>query len=176
MKTKLLTVLLIILLGLQLWAQVSLPQLKAAYIEKFTRFIDWPEGDLEGQESFIIGYYQMDEFMEIFQAFLVDINIKERPVEFLFISHKSEISKCNIIYIPKLPREKRTRILEDISERPILTISHSKKYAEYGVHINFYVERGKLKFEMNPDAIKKSHLKASFHLLSLAKIVPAQGE
>ena len=80
-----------------------------------------------------------------------------------------------MIYIPELSSGKRKAVLDGVNGAPTLTISHSKKYAAFGVHINFYVEKGKLKFEINSEAIKNSNLKVSFHLLKLAKIVEFKG-
>jgi len=173
--TKTIIIFAIIFIALQLYGQISLLELKAAYIEKFTLFIDWPEEEFGDKDDFVIGYYQKDEFIEVFQNYLANLFIKHKPVEFLFISSHSDVNKCDMIYIPELSAEKRKDILRGLSGTSILTVSHSKSYAEFGVHINFFVEKGKLKFEINSEALKNSKLKASFHLLKLAKIIEVEG-
>lgn len=172
---KVLVILAIVFIAIQLYAQVSLSEMKAAYVEKITLFIDWPEEGFKDKDNFVIGYYQKDEFIEVLQNYLVDISLKQKPVEFLFIVSASDVDRCDLIYIPELFTGKRKAVINGLKGRPILTISNSKGYAEYGVHINFYVEKGKLKFEINSEALKNSNLKASFHLLKLAKIVGAEG-
>lgn len=172
---KIVSVIAMVFIAIQLFGQVSLSELKAAYIEKFTLFIDWPEEEFSNKDKFVIGYYQNDEFIEVLQAYLMNLSLKQKPVEFLFINSYNDVNKCDMIYIPELSIQKRKTVLNGLEAAPILTVSHAKHYAKYGVHINFYVEKGKLKFEINPEALKKSKLKASFHLLKLAKIIEEKG-
>ena len=56
----------------------------------------------------------------------------------------------------------------------MLTISENPATLRYGAVINFYMNDGKLKLEINPSAASRSGLSISSRLLQLARIY--QGE
>jgi len=172
---KLLFLLIFVSFIWQISAQVSLNELKAAYIEKFTKFIEWPDSTLENQQSFVIGYYELDEFMEIMKLNLSGKDIQDKQCEFVHIKTLSDAYLCDLVYIPTLSTKVQKEIYKSLKNEPILLIGHSKNYAKNGVHINFYLEQGKLKFEINPESLKNSGLKSSYLLLKLARIVELEG-
>ena len=63
-------------------------------------------------------------------------------------------------------------ILERIRGHSVLVIGESRGFASRGGIINFYVREGKtVRFEINPAAARREHLKISSNLLKLARIV-----
>jgi hypothetical protein len=62
-------------------------------------------------------------------------------------------------------------ILSCTGNKPILTVSDTKGFAEKGVLINFYMMGDKIKFEINEKAVHESGLVMSYRLLNLARIV-----
>ncbi len=152
-------------------ASVEINELKSAYIEKFTRFIEW--SDNESHEKFVIGYINPDEFTDDLREFFSDNKIKNKKVEFKRIKSISDTNGCNIIYIPKIKSTFTDRIIQKCKHSPILLVSHSDSYGHY-VHLNFYVDENRLKFESNPDAFRESGLKVSYHLLRLSRIVSSK--
>lgn len=170
---KIIIIWLILSISLALVGEVDLNRLKAAYIEKFTRFIEWPEND---DNVFMVGYFYRDQFIEELQDYLKETNIHNKHVEFLLIDRSDKILDCNLIYIPSQNDEELEQTLRLIENKPILSISQSNRYAKKGVHINFYLRGDKLKFEINGDAAKQSDLKISHLLLQLAKVVHSGGQ
>jgi len=48
-------------------------------------------------------------------------------------------------------------------------------YAEQGIHINFFVDIERMRFQINHKAVQAAGLEMSYHLLKLAKPVHSEG-
>ena len=144
----------------------------AAYIERFTRFIDWPQSHLIENKSIIkIGisgnynlYLKMVEFSS-------SIKIKNKVVEVKLIKTLDDINDIDIIFIGSKDLQKLSRILKICEENSILTISYSQGFAEKGIIINLYKENNVFKFEINEQKAREFGFKISHLLLSKSKIV-----
>ena len=62
-------------------------------------------------------------------------------------------------------------ILMEAKKIPIVTVGEDEKFLRRGGMINFVLEDGKLRFQINTDAVGRSGINISSKLLSLAKIV-----
>ena len=148
-------------------------KIKASFLEKFTRFIEWPSNIIEDNfEPFTISVIGKNPFDEILDIMYSNIKILNMQVKIRYISNAYEIYKTNILFISEQRCASLTEILSVVKDKPILTVSDSIGYAEKGVHINFYKTRdNKIRFEINKTAVQKSGLKMSYLLLRLAKII-----
>jgi hypothetical protein len=52
-----------------------------------------------------------------------------------------------------------------------LIVAHARDFAKLGAMINFYLDDERLRFEINPAALKRENLQAGSQLLNLAKLV-----
>lgn len=144
--------------------------IKAAYIEKFTRFIEWPANSLNGE--FVITILGKDPFDGALEEIAGKYKIKNLPVKIKYISDISEIEKCNILFISQNKKNTLSEIFYYTKDKPILTLSETEYYGEKGVHINFYyTDKGTIHFEVNPAKLKKSGLNVDMYLLELGKII-----
>jgi len=157
-------------------AQIGEYKIKTIFIEKFTLFIEYPEQCQMDNTStpFIIGVIGKNPFGTYLQEYFSNHKIKNKVVKIQNITNLHEIDKCNILFISQSEKHQLTEILSHIKERPILTISDSKGFAEEGVHINFYLSQDKVMFEINRKAAQNSGLYVDFRLLNMAKIVNSE--
>jgi hypothetical protein len=148
-------------------AQVPEYQLKAEFIERFTRFIDWPDAPADDPHApFVIGLFGGNPFGNYLAG-----TMKGRPVKVHEISDPSEAASVHVLFICASGRRSVKRILAETATRPVLTIGDSQGLAEQGVLINFYSVEDKIAFEINDAAARRSGLKVSSRLLKLARIV-----
>lgn len=147
--------------------------LKSVYIEKFTRFTNWPPGcGMENKEEpFSIHVLGNQAFSEMLKNIFSFQKIYQKPVEVKLLDKWKKMGECHILYISGDYEEELSQLLESIKDRPMLTISDTEGFAEKGVIINFYIERNKLRFEVNETALHESPLEMNFFLLDMAKIV-----
>ena len=157
----------------QLSAQNDEYTIKAVFIEKLTRFIDWPAGSKvnENSKPFVISVIGENPFGTQLNEIYRTNKIKGKKVEIKYISEISEIKGSDILFISVSENEYLSDILAYTEDKPILTIGDYYKFADNGALISFYIEDKKIKFEINESALYKAGLHSSYLLLNMAKIV-----
>lgn len=154
-------------------AQTDEYLMKAGFLERFTRFIEWPvETNIaDSSKPFVISVIGRNPFDEKLDQFFETTKIKNRKVEIRYISELEEIQDSHILFITKSKEKQLSGILSLTQGKPILTVSDTNGFGKKGVRINFFVEQNKIRFEINKDAIQKSGLQISYLLLNVAKII-----
>jgi hypothetical protein len=143
---------------------------KAAYIEKFSRFTTWPEQLLT--ETFNIAIIGQDPFENTLPVIFDQYKIKNLPVKINYIEEIKDLGKCHVLIISNTKKNNLADILTYLKGKPVLTIGSSKSYGTRGVHFNFYTtEKGTIHFEINPSKIKESGLLVDMYLLELGRII-----
>lgn len=147
--------------------------LKAHMIRLFPENIEWPEdSDVRDKlKPFVIAVIGKNPFGSTLERIPQKTTIKNKKVKILYITKAEEIAEsgCHLLFIAKTSKKKLSEIIAVTGDKPILTIADSKGYADMGVHINYLIKENKLRFEINPQAIKKSGFVANYHLLQLAE-------
>lgn len=161
------------LLSIQGFSQASIYVLKAVYLEKFSRFITWPQESLTDNpdEPFIIAVLGETPLTENLNQIYAMQEIKNKRVIIKNIHNFNEIQGSHILFIAESEKKSINQIIAITKQQPILTIGETKGFAEKGVLINFFEKDNKLRFEINETAVLKSPLQMSFYLLNSARIV-----
>ena len=142
---------------------------KAAFIYKFTNYIDW--GTLTPANDFVIGIVGTSPIKDQLNEIARTKTVNTRKIVIKQFNKVEDIEACQILFIPDRSTLKLDDILGRLTAKGTLTISERDGYAERGTEINFVEVDNKLKFEANPKAINAAGLKASSQLLKLAIIV-----
>jgi len=155
------------------YSQANKYVLQAVYLEKFSRFVTWPEeSEMEDINKpfiiLVIGETPLSENLE--QIYAVQ-KINGKKVEIKKIKGTEEIQNGHILFIAGTEKKNLSKILEVTRQKPILTVSSSPEFGEKGVLINFIEENNKIRFEINESEVILSQLKMSFYLLNSAVIV-----
>jgi hypothetical protein len=78
-----------------------------------------------------------------------------------------EPSGCDVLFVPAgVPA---APLLHDARTRPILTVGESETFLRAGGIVNFFMDDGKVRFEINQDAASRAQLRISSRLLRLAR-------
>ncbi|MCX6153240.1 MAG: YfiR family protein [Candidatus Kapabacteria bacterium] len=151
-------------------------ELKAAFFEKFARFIEWPEEANAATDPFEIVVLGDNPFGRKLENLYSKQKIKNRTVKIRLVKSVEKIGNCQILFIcPSMSSNLQT-ILKEISNKNILTIGQSAGFCEKGVHINFYLSSSKLKFQINEKAAKNANFKISHLLLQNGSLVNSKGD
>ncbi|NIQ00816.1 MAG: DUF4154 domain-containing protein [Nitrospinaceae bacterium] len=149
-------------------------QVKAAFIHNFAKFVNWPEDTFENDSSpirvGIVGRGKIDEAL----IALDGKKINNRHFSVSRVRHLKFASGYHMIFINPARKSTTRAILNRLKGLGILTIGDQKGFAEQGGAINFYLQEGKVRFEINIDAARREHLKVSSKLLRLARIVSSE--
>jgi len=157
-------------------SQPSEYMVKAVALEKLTLFIEWPEEQkTDTDQPFIITVLEPNPMREALKEVYKNHKIKGKTVKIKTIQDIRELDRitpCHVLFIPELSLAKLAKVLETTRKKPVLTIADVEGYASLGCDLNFYFNsEGKLRFEINQEAMKADGFTIDFKLLNLAKVV-----
>jgi len=157
-------------------SQPSEYMLKAVALEKLALFIEWPdEQKTDMDQPFIIAVLEPNPMSKALEEVYQKHKIKGKTVKIKIIHDIRELDRitpCHVLFIPELSPTKLAKILEITRKKPVLTIADAEGYASLGCDMNFYFNaEGKLRFEINQEAMKADGFTIDFKLLNLAKVV-----
>lgn len=143
-------------------------QLRALYVQRLVNYVSWPEGvGPEPGEPFIIAavdpaglrpYFDTPEAVSRFQ-------IVQWPAP-----------KYHILILLGPPEREIAAILKRVAGKPVLTVSQDPINLRLGAVVNFSMEGGKLRLEVNPAAAQAAGLSISSRLLQLVRIYEGEDD
>ncbi len=146
---------------------------KAAFIQKFSKYITWPESDKD--TIFTIVILKPDPSFGRIESYFKNKFIDTRHIKICYIndiSEKASLDAVEIVFIPNEQRKNISRITSTVQDKPILLIGESIGLAQKGIHINFYIaSNGTIHFEINPNQFKESSLKYDNILVQYARVI-----
>ena len=159
------------------WSADDLEQgLKVAYLYNFTRFIEWPEATLgEDFVVTVIGDPALAAALQELEG--SDRRAHGSPIRVRAVDDVGEIGDCQILFVGAAAVSRLPRLLARTDGRPILLVGDSRGLARRGIAINFFMKSDifgagrRLRFEINPAALKDRGLKVSAQLYDVAEIV-----
>ncbi len=161
------------LLPIETAAQINELEMKAAFLEKFSKFVEWPDNSsiTDTTKPFIIGIIGRSPFNSILEDTYASQKIKGKAVEIQYFSDLKDISTCHLLFIARSKRRELPDILNITKDKPILTVSDTEGWAKKGVLINLFMAQNNVGFEINEDAVTESILSMRYQLKQWAKIV-----
>lgn len=173
-KFRLLFVLLVIwVIIIPAYSQTSEYRIKAAYLEKFTHFIEWQDtsGMNDVAKPFRISVLGKNPFGRILENIYKNNTIRGKKVQIDYIKNISELKPSQILFLSSSEKNRLRAILKKVQKMDILTISDSPGFGKAGVLINFYIHDSKVLFEINYDSVRKSKVRISYLLMQLARVI-----
>lgn len=157
-------------------SQPSEYMVKAVALEKLALFIEWPEEQkTDRDQPFIIAVLEPNPMREALEEVYKNHKIKGKTVKIKIINDIRELGRitpCHVLFIPELSPTKLAKVLEITRKKSVLRIADAEGYASLGCDMNFYFNsEGKLRFEINQEAMKADGFTIDFKLLNLAKVV-----
>lgn len=146
-------------------------ELEAAYIYQLTNYIEWPEESSHSNEPFVISIIGETPLAEALEKIAQTKTIKGRKIQIQKDSTPETLQKSQAIFISSEAQQELNAVVKNTTKKSVLTIAHIPEAAERGIMINFYVEDGRLRYELNRKKLENEKFKVSSQLLKLAKIV-----
>lgn len=144
---------------------------EAVYLFNFLQFTEWPAKAFPSKDApIIIGVLGNDPFGTALNEAVQGENIKGRRVIVKHFSNAEEIDQCHALFISKSERDRVDSILKKLGNASILTVSDIEGFAGHGGAVEFFSEKGRLRFEVNTATLKRTELKVGSQLLKVARI------
>jgi hypothetical protein len=147
------------------------PQLKAAFVYNFAKFVEWPpEAFSEAKSPIIIGILgeDLNPIRGDLERAILGKTINNRPLAVKAFRSSAEATNCHILFIGTSEKLRLPAILAGLRGTTVLTVAETDGFTELGGMINFVWQGNKIRFEINEGVAKREHLKISSKLLSLA--------
>ena len=144
-------------------------QIKAAYLYNFLKYVEWPKPI---HRTFMICVAGQNPFGAVLDGLTKNERVRGNPV-------KTEVilgfePGCDIIFTPRTSNI--PAYLQGAAGMPILTVGETPRFGEQGGIVNFFLENGKVRFEINRNAAERVGIRISSRLLQLARIVDPAAE
>jgi hypothetical protein len=152
------------------------PQLKAVYLYNITRYVDWPDDSIS--DAFVIAV--LDD-PELAAALAVlegpEKHAEGRRIRIRAIRSPAPVGPAQILFIGADAASALGAVLGRTRGEPVLLVGDSPGLARRGVAINFFRKPDilgdgeRLRFEINPSALKGRGLKVLSDLYDVGEVV-----
>jgi len=155
-----------------LLGQVDEYQVKAFFLYNFARYVEWPAQTFNSPaDPIVICILGQNPFGGALEQAVHGKAVEGRTVVVHQISDIHPQCNCHILFVGANERKRFRSAVADIRGSGVLTVGENEGFANDGGVINFKVEGGKVRFEINVEAAGQEQLRISSKLLSLARIV-----
>jgi hypothetical protein len=139
---------------------------KAAYIYRFTGYVDWPE-DAAAGHPFVIDVYEDPGLAAALKRLLPGHPINKQPAEVREVSRIQDLGNAQILYIGPGHAD-FLRAVAAHQNRSMLIVSEDEKGLDLGSVFNFVTVDNRVRFEVSLTAADRAGVKISSELLSVA--------
>ena len=144
-------------------------ELKAAYLLNFTKFSEWP--NVPAESPLVLCVLGDPSVSRELSNLVRGQRVNNHKLKVLKLSDGEAVKPCHVLYIAAAATTAAGPALGGASEMPILTVSDRGGFADSTGTIELYVERDRMRFAINVDAIRRSQVRVSSRLLAMARIV-----
>lgn len=147
-------------------------EVKAAYLYKFTPFIEWPASAFAAPSSpFTVCILGADPFGATLDQVLAGHQVGEHSVRVRRLQATDQPDQCQILYAAA-SRAQVAAALNKVKGAPVLTVTE-QNLGVSGAVVQFYVKDGHVRFTLDPAAATANGMTISAKLLSLAAAMQA---
>lgn len=147
-------------------------QVKAAFLFNFARFVEWPADAFPSADSALqICVLGQDPFGRDFEQVIVDKTVNGHRIEIAHPDGVPQARACQILFIAASEKARLLSIFQGLKGASVLIVGDTPGFAAWGGAINFVIDDGRVRFEINLKAAELAHLKLSARLLTVAKVV-----
>ena len=141
-------------------------QVKAAFLYNFAKFVEWPEQAFSDEQTpFKIGVLGTNPFGNAFDK-VGQKRIKGHSFKVIYFDELPAQEQCHILFVRAEKAALLPQVLRQLDEASVLVIGETEGFVQGGGAINFFLDDGKVRFQINPQAAQRANLKISSKLLT----------
>jgi len=160
-----------------LWApaaepQLSEPQIKAAFLVNFPKYVDWPaEVFAKTNSPIVLSVLGGNKLGDELAKMVAGKTVEGHPLMLKIVAKDEEIpTDCHILFVGATERQRFPAILKKLGDAPILTVGESDDFLANGGIINLGKQDKKVSVEVNLGSANKARLRISSKLLNVAHV------
>ena len=144
---------------------------KAAFLQRFPAFVEWPAGTFASPEAPIrIGVLGDEELLRDLRELVREGPREGRPVVASRVGASDALSGFHVVYLRGLSPARVADILAAVPEG-VLTVVDADGQHPPGAVLSFFTEEGRIRFGASVLAANRQRLRLSSRLLTIARQV-----
>ncbi|MFP5429983.1 MAG: YfiR family protein [Gammaproteobacteria bacterium] len=142
---------------------------KAAFIYNFTKFVEWPVSALPAGTPLQLCLLGRDNVSTRLHR-LQGREAQGRPLQVRALDSLAETAGCHLLYVAGDAADQPTRLLKQLDNAPVLTVSDHQGFATHGGMIELFVESSRVQFSINLVPAQAAGLQINARMLQLARV------
>ena len=138
---------------------------KALFMYNFTKYLEWPEGDRQG--DFIITVLGDSKIVDEIKIIGQKKKVGFQPIVVKRVSSPDQIQKCHMVYITANKSGQINAVKARMSTSSTVIIADDPGAINKGAGINYVVQGGRPIFEISKTNVEQHNVKVGSDLLSL---------
>lgn len=146
-------------------------EVKAAYLYNFAHSAEWPRAGLPANNApFVIGVAGgEEEFLGKLRSMIDGRTIGAHPLVAKAVNSESEMQSCQVVFFHSSERKRTLSAIAHLQSSPVLLVGEDASFLRQGGMINLYLQNGRIRFDVNRQALDGAGIRLSPALLQLAK-------
>ena len=140
---------------------------KAAFLYRFTGYVEWPPGAL-ANPPFIIAVLDDDGVAAELARLLQTHQVQNQSAQVRSIKSIREFTSGQMLYIGPAQRADLRHLIAALAGRPVLIVTSEEDGLDAGSTVNFLLIDQRVRFEISVDAAQSAGLKVASELLAVA--------
>ncbi|WP_427911865.1 YfiR family protein [Ramlibacter sp. MMS24-I3-19] len=144
---------------------------KAAFLYKFTAFVEWPPGTFQrGEDVLVIGVLGNDAVATDLEQVVAGRGVDGHAIDVRRLRDGDTLRGLHVLFIGE-GRETRVRELVQATPGPVLVVTEQDAGLRLGSVLNFVNDGGRVRFAASLTAAEARGLRLSARLLAVAQSV-----
>ncbi len=142
---------------------------KAAFIYNFTKFVEWPDSALPAGAPLhlcLLGHDHVSARLHRLQG----REAQGRPLQVRTLDSAAGAAGCHLMYVTGDAADQPARLLKQLENAPVLTVSDHQNFATQGGMIELFVEASRVQFSINMVPAQAAGLQINARMLQLARV------
>ena len=148
-------------------SEVEAEPVMAAFVHRFTQFVEWPETALVGSDELVICVAGSEEFLATLEGIVAGNELAGRPIVAREVRSPQNVAGCHVLFVSFLAA-RPGRFVEASRGLPVLTVGDSTEFLEAGGIIHLRIIDRRIRFAIDVAAANRAGLRLSSQLLDLA--------
>jgi YfiR/HmsC-like len=142
-------------------------QVKAAFLYKFAKFVDWPARPARGT-SFVLGIAGNERVVAVIDEVVRGKTVHGRPLELRMLRPGEDPRECDMLFVTIAEDRHVADLVRRASQGGVLTIGEGDLFLRDGGMIRFVADGNRVRFQINAAGARDAGFTISSQLLSLA--------
>jgi hypothetical protein len=152
-------------------------QVKAGFLFNFTQFVEWPAEAFPRKDTpLVVGILGPDPFDAYLDEMVRGESVNNHPIKVRRFHRIEDVKECHILFVSGAEAAKPESLFISLKERKVLTVGDTEGFSKRGGMVGFVTKNGKIRLQINTEAVRAADLTVSAKLLRLADIItPGKG-